>query len=168
MLDWAFGRALITGPPAICNRIRGSATATEIFIEAVRINRPMSRRGTDRALSIEVESALSGSKKRRYSSDQETNDSWPDKAKRSRIEALEHRVNDMFSTIMERFDTLTAGNVEVNEFIEFSSNVSEIFQYMYNRSESPDDWNAPPVDSGFDLERQQSLQELDFLQKPRK
>ncbi|KAL4713409.1 hypothetical protein ACJJTC_010394 [Scirpophaga incertulas] len=64
----------------------------------------MSRRNkTDRALSIETEYALSGTRKRQYSTDRETNDSWQnDKAKRSRIDALEHRVNDMFPTIMER------------------------------------------------------------------
>lgn len=52
MLDWAFGRALVTSPPSICNRIRGSAAATELFNAAVKPERPMSRKEANRALSI--------------------------------------------------------------------------------------------------------------------
>lgn len=48
MLDWAFTRALITSPPAVCNKIRGLAAATELFNEAVRPERPMSRKEADR------------------------------------------------------------------------------------------------------------------------
>ncbi|KAJ2943181.1 hypothetical protein O0L34_g18893 [Tuta absoluta] len=35
LLDWSFNRALILGPPAIANRVRGSAARTEFFKEAV-------------------------------------------------------------------------------------------------------------------------------------
>ncbi|KAL4720259.1 hypothetical protein ACJJTC_010825 [Scirpophaga incertulas] len=166
MLDWAFSRTLITSPPYICNRIRGSAAATEIFNEVVRTNRPMSRRNkTDRALSIETEYALSGTRKRQYSTDRETNDSWQnDKAKRSRIDALEHRVNDMFPTIMERFDLLAASNIGLNSSVELSSDDDNDNIPTYTRSESPDDWNAPPINVGLGLEQMpQNLQDFDFL-----
>ncbi|KAH9632882.1 hypothetical protein HF086_002704 [Spodoptera exigua] len=41
LLDWAFTRALILGPPSIANRIRGSAARTELFKQSVDELRPL-------------------------------------------------------------------------------------------------------------------------------
>ncbi|CAH0397216.1 unnamed protein product [Chilo suppressalis] len=53
LLDWAFTRVLLLSPPSICNKIRGSAAATELFNRAVVLQRPMSRTEANRALSSE-------------------------------------------------------------------------------------------------------------------
>lgn len=41
LIDWAYARALIHGPPAIANKVRGSAIRTELFKRSVDSLRPL-------------------------------------------------------------------------------------------------------------------------------
>lgn len=53
LLEWAFTRALILSPPAISNRVRGSAVRTELFKQSVESLRPLlhTRSEADKILS---------------------------------------------------------------------------------------------------------------------
>lgn len=168
MLDWAFARALITSPPAICNRIRGSAAATELFNEAVRPKRPMSRKEADRALSLEADADFTQSRRRHFSSDPESSDAWASRPKRSKVDALEQHMNQMFATLMERMDSLGEKKRDrtpsrLAEYPEESSD-EENHPPDLSRSTSPDDWQAPLVGSDFNVSPNQvDLPELEFL-----
>lgn len=165
MLDWAFTRALITSPPAICNKIRGSAAATELFNVAVKPRR-MSRKEADRALSMETDEEATNMRKRRISSDPESSDAWATRPKRSRIDSLEQRMNDMFSTLMEKIESLAPVRDLRNESSSedcASSNEGDDLPAP-SRSESPGDWHAPPLDSNLGVDSaQHSWPELEFL-----
>lgn len=41
MLDWSFCRALITSPPGLANRIRGSAVKVELFLQLIKPAKPL-------------------------------------------------------------------------------------------------------------------------------
>lgn len=99
LLDWSFTRALIISPPAITNKIRGSAAATEIFKAATKHikSQIISREEVDRILESESED---GNRKRRGSS-------WSSgTAKRSKVEQLEVRMNNMFSSMKAEIKSL--------------------------------------------------------------
>lgn len=117
LLDWAFSRAMITSPPSICNKIRGSAAATEIFNQAVAQGRPMSRREAARALSLdrETEEHMRISRKRQGS---RASSSDP---KRSRLDIMEDKMESMFSSIMDKIQGLeSARHTEAESFGETS------------------------------------------------
>jgi hypothetical protein len=165
MLDWAFTRALITSPPAVCNKIRGSAAATELFNEAVRPEKPMSRKEADRALSMEVDGDPSNTRKRQRSSDAESCEVWATRSKRSRIDVLEQRMDSMFSTLMERIESLVPNRNErsrESSSEEIYSTDEENIPPVISRSETPHVWQAPPINSEIDLVQRNSS-ELDFL-----
>nr|XP_049697356.1 uncharacterized protein LOC126054753 [Helicoverpa armigera] len=70
ILDWAFTRALIIGPPAISNRIRGSAARTEYVKQSVAALMPLlhTRAETDKILSGCLSETEETSRKRRSTS----------------------------------------------------------------------------------------------------
>lgn len=164
MLDWAFARALITSPPSICNRIRGSAAATEIFNQAVKSGMAMSRREADRALSLDRDSEGDVSRKRRSSTFHGPN------PKKSKVEMLEQRMESMFSTIMDRISSLEPSNRKSKYLVssdegDTSNDTIDFEPHSRSRSTTPDDWHAPSVEHDLQVKEAEPplLPELDFL-----
>lgn len=81
LLDWAFTRALIIGPPSIANRIRGSAARTELFKEAVEPLKALmhTRREADGILSGHLPESGESCRKRRGTSSTSNHVSQPKK-----------------------------------------------------------------------------------------
>ncbi len=84
MLNWELCRSLIIGPPAIANRVRGSAAAVELFIKAVSDIKHLmiSRKEANKELRA---AAMS-------SSEDEEKENSPPPAKRSKLEMLEEKL----------------------------------------------------------------------------
>lgn len=104
LLDWAFTRALIMGPPAIANRIRGSAAQTEIFNKAVVSLKPLllSQKEASRTLSFASSESEGGHSRKRQSSVREV----PVRAKVSKLDLLEQKIAGMFEHLAKRIDSL--------------------------------------------------------------
>lgn len=139
MLDWAFIRALIISPPAICNKIRGSAAATELFNNAVRWKRPIAI----------TELSEPKTMKRRLSPDPEARSAnWVANSNRIRINALEQRMNNMFFTIMDKINSIPVSHSQAQDS-SIEENVAsgeKNNRFAQSGLVSPDDRQAPPID----------------------
>ncbi|KAI5632777.1 hypothetical protein NE865_14495 [Phthorimaea operculella] len=146
LTDWAFTRALIMGPPAIANKIRGSAARTELFKEAVETVRSAihTRKETDRILSGEADPAENTTRKRRgtsISAESEGSGSVKKKARSSsneRLEKLEERMGNMFSCVFARLDAIQQPAATSPQ--DFSDS-----EYEEEGSLAGSDWEAPSL-----------------------
>ncbi|XP_060810151.1 uncharacterized protein LOC132904244 [Amyelois transitella] len=158
LLDWAFTRALIVGPPAIANRIRGSAARTELFKEAIAPLKEVMipRREVDQILSGALEE---GTRKRRSTS-MTSDRSGP--VKRSKVDMLEEKMERMFAFMAEKIESLCEIRqppTQSDESEEDSENESEPYS---QREPSPDsEWHAPALDTSG-VTDMASLDDLDF------
>lgn len=111
MLEWSFCRALIISPPAIANKIRGSAAQAEIFIRALDPIKHLfvSRKHASDNLSQESSAVDSESELRSFSSRKRSNSEGfrPYPVKKSRVDVLERRMYDMFTTLSNKIDSLS-------------------------------------------------------------
>ncbi|XP_044580459.1 uncharacterized protein LOC123267486 [Cotesia glomerata] len=115
MLNWAFCRALIMSPPAVVNKIKGSASQAEIFLHALKPLKDqfISRKQAADLLRPEEET-----------SEEEQNENEPldgaagkrripmpnNPAKRSRIAQLEERMENMFHVLLDKIENKNAEN----------------------------------------------------------
>ncbi|XP_026726774.1 uncharacterized protein LOC113493150 [Trichoplusia ni] len=171
LLDWAFTRALILGPPAVANRIRGSAARTELFKQSVETLRPLlhTRPEADRILSGSRSESEETSRKRRSTSSATTKNQEPSVRRRkrdsdspstsqdARIEALEQRVESMFAVLLEKLEHRQQSDCESNKENYFSSDEEHAGS---ETSESPS-WRAPALDANWQVVEDEM--ELEFL-----
>ncbi|CAG9792962.1 unnamed protein product [Diatraea saccharalis] len=173
LLDWAFTRALILGPPAVANRIRGSALRTELFKQAVEPLRPLlhTRSEADAILSGRRLGSEETNRKRRSNSSSTSYSHYqheepplrrrrvesPSPIQDARIGALEQRVEDMFSIILERLEPRQRDDPESDKENESYDEV----EISSEASNSPS-WHAPPLDLS-DWHGEGNERELEFL-----
>lgn len=135
LLDWTFSRALITSPPSICNKIRGSAAATELFNAAVKSDRPSSRREANRALSVDPSTDVDSEDQLR-----------PPRPKKAKIDKLEERMETMFTIFMDKLDSIQNSR-RPDDDQESDREVYPPYPES-SRSESPESlWQAPGFDT---------------------
>ncbi|CAG9769891.1 unnamed protein product [Ceutorhynchus assimilis] len=107
MLDWDFCRALILSPSYIANRVHGLGEIAELFINAVSALKHtfLSRKAASVELSSEEDSyddkCSSVQRKRRSCS----SSGLESESKRSRLQALEDRMDAMFSSLSAKIDS---------------------------------------------------------------
>lgn len=111
MLDWAFCRGLILSPPNICNALRGSAAAAEIFNKAVL---PLNH------LFISRKEASKKLQQEQGSSEDEEEIVIP-LPKKSRFDLLEDKMFEMFSSLKNEIQTLQERPSTSKERIESDS-----------------------------------------------
>ncbi|KAI5641153.1 reverse transcriptase (RNA-dependent DNA polymerase) domain-containing protein [Phthorimaea operculella] len=165
LLDWSLTRALILGPPAIANRIRGSAARTEFFKEAVASLKPLlvTQKEADRILSgadVDVEAA---NRKRRSTS--RFSDS---QSKRAKVDVLEDRMENMFSLIMDKYSKVMDRLDEVvrRPLAPQPYEIEDEDDEVVDDEESDTDWQAPSLE--YDMEAEESvLEEEDLDFRPR-
>lgn len=109
MLDWAFCWALIMSPPAVTNKIKGSASQAEIFIQALR---PIK----DQFVSRKQAAALLKPAEESSGSETDENESPGDKRgakslpgierppKRSKVLILEEKMENMFQVMLNKIE----------------------------------------------------------------
>lgn len=156
LLDWAFTRALILGPPAIANKVRGSAARTELFKQSTDSLRPLlhTRAEANRILTGELSESEASIRKKDSSISSCGNDkksqkrrrsSSPGCGKKSRLDSLEERMNDMFSYLVSSIDSLKESRPDHPEDTDESS-VNED-PYV---QEAETHWEAPGLDADLD------------------
>ncbi|KAH9635721.1 hypothetical protein HF086_001759 [Spodoptera exigua] len=160
LLDWAFTRALILGPPSIANRIRGSAARTELFKQSVDGLRPLlhTRYEANKILSGSLsESEKSNCKRRSCSSVFDRSQSQKRRrvspvastSQDSRIECLEKKMDSMFALLLERIDTHRQQQTNLAQTREPDSdkeNYSDSEEYSGTDSSAGCSWNGPKMD----------------------
>ncbi|XP_011309354.1 uncharacterized protein [Fopius arisanus] len=129
MINWDFCRALITSPPAVVNRLRGSRAQTEIFAGFLKPlkNLLVSRVEADQALR----QAAGGTIVEEESEDEP-------QSKRARLEALENRMDMMFKILCEKKERKCVDAASDKEN-SFSASASE------DSSEEEGSWTAPDM-----------------------
>ncbi|KAH9630001.1 hypothetical protein HF086_001471 [Spodoptera exigua] len=160
LLDWAFTRALILGPPSIANRIRGSAARTELFKQSVDGLRPLlhTRYEANKILSGSLSESEKSNRKRRSCSSV-FDRSQSQKRRRispvastsqdSRIECLEKKMGSMFALLLERIGTHHQQQTNLAQTREPDSdkeNYSDSEEYSSSDSSAGCSWNGPKMD----------------------
>ncbi|KAF9420537.1 hypothetical protein HW555_003287 [Spodoptera exigua] len=160
LLDWAFTRALILGPPSIANRIRGSAARTELFKQSVDGLRPLlhTRYEANKILSGSLSESEKSNRKRRSCSSV-FDRSQSQKRRRispvastsqdSRIECLEKKMDSMFALLLEKIDTHHQQQTNLAQTREPDSdkeNYSDSEEYAGSDSSAGCSWNGPKMD----------------------
>lgn len=132
LLDWAFTRALILGPPSIANKIHGSAAQTELFKKAVECMNPdlHTRKEADIILTGHNSESNTTNRKRR-----DTSTLSEDQPKQCKVDQLEENINTMFSIITSKIEALKPGTTQ-----------SEV----YSESGTETGWEAPSINIGLD------------------
>lgn len=175
LLDWAFTRALILGPPFVANRIRGSAARTEFFKEAVEAMRPLmhTRSEADRILSGCLSESEKTCRKRSRTfslTSQDQNRQEPTRRRRrvdslspsssqnARIEALEQKMEGMFSILLEKLEHREQVDSESDK--ENNSSDSDL-EIVPSQSLDSSSWKAPAL-SPYQQDERDEI-ELEFL-----
>ncbi|KAJ2943381.1 hypothetical protein O0L34_g12191 [Tuta absoluta] len=164
LLDWDFARALVMGPPALANRIRGSAAQTEIFNKAVGALKPLlvSRVEADRLLSGREESEEEEKSERR---DKRSCSASSDRSvKRTKLEErVERQMKEMFSVMLEKIDQKLERKekdpepYQSDEHESYYEEDREEEQFYSDSEDVEDNWRAPamgfePIDERASLE----------------
>lgn len=137
LLEWDLTRALIIGPPALANRIRGSAAQTEIFNSAIRPVRHLilSRSEANAILSGHGDTESDReSRKRSHSRSSERS------CKRSKVDLLEDKMNQMFNVLLEKIEDIRPNSSSVVQ--EEGDSDEEIYEPRDSESDA-DSWQAP-------------------------
>lgn len=187
LLDWAFTRSLILGPPSIANRIRGSAARTELFKQSVDELRPLlhTRYEANKILSGSLpESEKSNRKRRSCSSVYDPTQSQkrrrtspgPSTSQDSRIESLEKKMDSMFSLLLKRIDTQHQQPASLAQTIEPDSDkenyCSDLEEHSGSESSDGCSWyapnmdifpNGPEISTPTEIEFRPSIKEMDPL-----
>lgn len=164
LVDWAFTRALILSPPAIANKIRGSAVRTELFKQSVEVVLPLlhTRAEADRILSGNLsEGQETGRKRRGGSSSREPSSQRrrvrtpsPSTSQDLRFEALDKKIDNMFSILL--------GKINQRQNESDSDKENEGDTDWEDESVSADDsWQAPALGASMDLQFLPSTKEAD-------
>lgn len=171
LLDWAFTRALIIGPPAVANRIRGSAARTESFKQSVAVLQPLlyTRAETDKILSGSRSETEETCRKRRRTSSSTSRSQEPSACRRrsdsaspstsrdSRIEALEYKMESMFAVLFEKIQRRGQSDYESDKENYLSNGYEDSAS---ENSDSPS-WKAPAL--GPDLRDEGHEEAFEFL-----
>lgn len=156
LLEWAFTRALILGPPSIANRIRGSAARTELFKQSVEVLRPLlhTRCEADKILSGNLSESEKSNRKRRscslVSDCRQTQkrrriSPAPSTSQDSRFECLEKKMDSMFSLLLKKIDSHRQ-QLSGSESDKENYN-SDSEHHSGSESSGGCSWNAPKIDS---------------------
>ncbi|KAL4708640.1 hypothetical protein ACJJTC_008166 [Scirpophaga incertulas] len=97
-------------PPSVANKVRGSAAQAELLIRAIEALRPnlIARPEADRILSG-VDSDSERRARKRSSSSCSFN------RKRSKVDELEQKMDNMFSVLMKKIESLQSDNRSMQE-----------------------------------------------------
>ncbi|KAJ8735810.1 hypothetical protein PYW07_007430 [Mythimna separata] len=171
LLDWAFTRALILGPPSIANRIRGSAARTELFKQSVEDLRPLlhTRNEANKILSGSLSESEISTRKRRSSSSVHDHSQTqkrrrtspvPSTSQDSRIESLEKKMDSMFSVLLKRIDPHHHQLSEPDSDKENYNSDSE--EHSGSESSGGCSWNTPKMDVFSNAPELSLLTEIEF------
>ncbi|KAL4720276.1 hypothetical protein ACJJTC_001383 [Scirpophaga incertulas] len=158
MLDWEFTRALIISPPSVANKVRGSAAQAELFIRAIEALRPslIARPEADRILSG-VDSDSERRARKRSSSSSSFN------PKRSKVDELEQKMDNMFSVLMEKIESLQSDNRSMqDEMSDPDDSDKENYPFYTDSVSEATTWKAPPLDPALEIEQEEDMDVLDF------
>lgn len=153
LLDWEFSRALIISPPAVANKIRGTAAQSELFNRAIETLKPLliSRPDADKILSgIDSESDRE-TRKRRSSS------SSSFQPKRSKVDELESKMNGMFAALVDKIEKLAPRRPS----LESGPSETEEWDFEEDPASDTDTWKAPAMDADSD-DPEGGIDGLDF------
>lgn len=169
LLDWAFTRALIIGPPAISNRIRGSAARTEYVKQSVAILQPLfhTRSETDRILSGCLSESEETNRKRRSTSRFREPPTRRRRSESPPLSTATSRQEERFSALEQKMEMLlemVARNK--NKDSDSESDKENYFsdceeEVVSDRSDSPA-WKAPTWGSYPDEQDERNEKELEF------
>ncbi|XP_045782643.1 uncharacterized protein LOC123879138 [Maniola jurtina] len=158
MLDWEFTRALIISPPAVANKIRGSAAQAELFNRAIEVMKPslISRPEADRLLSGGDSDSERRARKRSSSS-------GSFQSKRSRVDELEQKMDSMFAVLVEKIENLGSGShSQQDEISDAEDSDQEVFPPSPESGSDSGTWKAPAFDPGLEFEQEGGIDVLDF------
>lgn len=144
LLEWDLTRGLIIGPPALANRIRGSAAQTEIFNSAMR---PVKHLILSRSEANAVLSGCVDTESDRESRKRSLSRSSERSCKRSKVEVLEDKMNQMFNVLLEKIEEMHPNTSSVVQGDGDSG--EEIYEQGDSESEA-DSWQAPALLSDLD------------------
>lgn len=148
MLNWAFCRALIMSPPAIVNKIKGSASQAEVFLHALK---PLKEFFVSRKQAADLlKPTISSSEEEQDENDppndltgkRKGSDLQGNPSKRSRISMVEERMENMFQVLLDKIENRNAENEWSDGSADDSDDDSVSEQEV---SVDPVGWEAPAL-----------------------
>lgn len=131
MLCWPFCKALITSPPALVNKIRGSVVEAKLFVQSLK---PMKHLLT----SWTVAARELNRKEKSEQPDQQDNPEEEPPVKRACLNALENKMTSMFELLVEKIDGISRQNVQKSESSDMNDDGSEDLEESEDEFESED------------------------------